>query len=449
MAYNIAVVGTGYVGLVTGTAFADTGNNVFCIDIDKEKIQKLRHGQSPIYEPGLDNYLKKNIQDERIHFHDKLEDVIDVCSIIFLCLPTPPSEDGSADLKHVLLVAHQIADYIKNNNVKDTKIIINKSTVPVGTADKIKDIFTNTIGANNNLHVVSNPEFLREGFAIEDALKPERVVVGTDSAYAKEIMNDLYQPFVRNGNPILFLNIKSAEITKYAANAFLATKISFMNDLSAYCETVGADIDEIRLGIGSDSRIGKRFLFAGLGYGGSCFPKDVKALAFSGDEKNVSFEIVKATQRVNYRQSERFVEFITKRFGDDLTGKKFAVWGLAFKPNTDDVREAPAFSVIEKLLAKGAALSVYDPVAMDNTKNKFGSSIEYASDMYSVLRNTDALVIITEWNNFRRPDFGRIKSLLNNNIIFDGRNLYEISEMKKQNFEYYSIGRSHLGPTGA
>lgn len=443
MSYNIAVVGTGYVGLVTGTAFADTGNNVFCIDIDAEKINMLKKGISPIYEPGLDSYLQKNIKDGRIHFLTKLEEVIEKCTVIFLCLPTPPNEDGSADLKHVLKVAQQIADFIKVEKITAPKIIVNKSTVPVGTADRIKGIFSKTLG-KNKIHVISNPEFLREGFAIDDALKPERVVIGTDSKYSEEIMKDLYQPFVRSGNPIYFLDIKSAEVTKYAANSFLAAKISFMNDLSAYCEAVGADIDEVRLGIGSDSRIGKRFLFAGLGYGGSCFPKDVKALIFSGEEHNTPLEIVKAAQKVNYLQAERFISFITKRFGEDLSGMKFGIWGLAFKPNTDDTREAPSFSVIDKLLSKNAKIAAYDPEAMNNTKLKFGDKIEYSADMYSALSDADALIIITEWNNFRKPDFTKVKQLLKNNIIFDGRNLYEVDDMAKLNFEYYSIGRRHL-----
>lgn len=439
MAYKIGVIGTGYVGLVSGTCFAATGNTVWCVDIDENKINKLKAGICPIFEPGLDRLLERNIKEERLFFTQELAPIVESCSIIFLCLPTPPSEDGSADLQHVLKVAEQIAEIIKNNNVKDKKIIVNKSTVPVGTADKVRSLMLKHID-ESQFEVVSNPEFLREGLAVEDALKPERVVVGTRSKWVEEAMTELYKPFVRTGNPIIFMDEKSAEVTKYAANAFLATKISFMNDLSAYCEKVGADIDKIRYGIGTDSRIGKMFLFAGLGYGGSCFPKDVRALAYSADEMNQPLKIVNATQEVNYDQIDRFFQKIKNYYGS-LNGKHFALWGLAFKPNTDDTREAPAFRVIEQLLAEGATISAHDPEAMENTKLVFGDKIQYHEKMYEALNNADALVIVTEWNQFRTPDFQIIKSKLKENVIFDGRNLYSLEQIESEGFKYFSIGR--------
>lgn len=442
MSYNIGIIGTGYVGLVSGTCFADVGNNVFCVDIDKNKLEKLKNGIPPIYEPGLETILKKNIKDGRIHFTDDLENTVINSEIIFLCLPTPPSEDGSADLKHVLNVANNIAEIIERNSITDFKIIVNKSTVPVGTSKLVDDIF-NKILSNKNIVVVSNPEFLREGFAVEDALKPERIVIGTSDSKAEIIMKDLYKPFVRSGNPIIIMDEKSAEITKYAANSFLAVKISFMNDLSAYCEKVGADIDNIRMGIGSDSRIGKRFLFAGIGYGGSCFPKDVQALIHSTDNEQVSLEIVKAAQVVNARQIERFFSKIQDHF-TNLSNLKFAIWGLAFKPNTDDTREAPAFRLIEMLLEKNAKICAYDPEAIENTKHRFKDKISYSENMYDCLDNADALIIATEWNLFRNPDFQILKQKLKNNIIFDGRNLWTNDEMKEQGFKYLSIGRVPL-----
>lgn len=443
MAYNIGVVGTGYVGLVSGTCFAATGNYVYCVDIDESKVNKLRQGICPIYEPGLSNLLESNIRDERLFFTMDLKSVVDKCNIIFLCLPTPPSEDGSADLQHVKKVATDIAAILKETNPGAEKIIINKSTVPVGTSKIVQDIFDNAIG-NNKISVVSNPEFLREGFAVEDAMKPDRIVVGTSNPKAAEIMRDLYKPFVRSGNPIYIMDEKSAEVTKYAANAFLATKISFMNDLSAYCEKVGADIDSIRLGIGSDSRIGKRFLFAGVGYGGSCFPKDVKAIIYSSEDAGTPLRIVQAAHQVNASQINRFADLIINKFDGNLTGQKIAVWGLAFKPNTDDTREAPAFTIIEKLLEKGAEVSAYDPEAMENTKIVFGDRISYKRNMYDCLNGASALVIVTEWTVFRNPDFGKIKSMLKNNIIFDGRNLFTVEEMLDSGFDYYSIGRKHV-----
>ena len=443
MSYKIAVIGTGYVGLVSGTCFAATGNDVLCVDIDKEKISKMQQGISPIYEPGLEHLLKQNIKEERLHFTTDLKTAVEFASIIFLCLPTPPNEDGSADLNHVKRVAAEIANLIKENNLNENKIVINKSTVPVGTVDKVRSIFDEIL-TKHNVTVVSNPEFLREGFAVEDAMKPERVVIGTSSEYAKEILNDLYKPFVRSGNPIFFMDEKSAEITKYAANAFLATKISFMNDLSAYCEKVGADIENIRMGIGSDSRIGKRFLFAGVGYGGSCFPKDVRALIYSAEKENVSLDIVKAAWSINAKQINRFFDRILSRFGNDLKGKKIGIWGLAFKPNTDDTREAPAFTLIDRFLEEGASVTAYDPEAEFNTRQKFGDSIKYAKNMYDCVDGVDVLVIATEWTTFRNPDFNKMKNLMKNNLIFDGRNLYTNDEMQTVGFEYHCIGRNSV-----
>jgi len=443
MSYNVGIIGTGYVGLVTGTCFAATGNNVYCIDIVPEKIEKLRQGISPIYEPGLETLLQRNIREERLHFSTELNDAVENCKIIFLCLPTPPNEDGSADLQHVLRVAAQIANIIKNKNLTEKKIIVNKSTVPVGTTSKIREIIKEII-PDKEFAVCSNPEFLREGFALEDALKPERIVIGTDDKDAEIILKDLYVPFVRSGNPIFIFDEKSAEVVKYAANSFLAVKISFMNDISAYCEKVGADIDKVRLGIGSDSRIGKRFLFAGIGYGGSCFPKDVRALIHSSEMENVSLDIIKAAQKVNEKQISRFIDRIFNRFNGNLSSLKFALWGLSFKPDTDDVREAPAFRIIDRLLSAQARIDVYDPEAMPNTELKYGNKISYAKNMYHCLADADALIIATEWTVFRNPDFTKLKSLMKQHIIFDGRNLFSLDEMQELNFEYYSIGRKDV-----
>ncbi len=442
MAYKIGVIGTGYVGLVSGTCFAATGNFVTCVDIDEEKVIKLRQGICPIFEPGLDRLLVQNIHEERLFFTTNLAETVENSQVIFLCLPTPPNEDGSADLHHVLGVAEQIGTIIRDKNIKDKKIIVNKSTVPVGTAQKVRDILIKYI-PESLFEVVSNPEFLREGLAVEDAMKPERVVVGTRSKWAEEIMIELYKPFVRTGNPIIIMDEKSAEVTKYAANAFLATKISFMNDLSAYCEKVGADIDKIRFGLGTDSRIGKMFLFAGIGYGGSCFPKDVRALIYSAEEYNQPLRIVKATMEVNESQIKRFFGKIKNRFGD-LSSLKFAIWGLAFKPNTDDVREAPAFKLIDMLLAEGASVNAHDPEALENTRRHFGDKLNYFNKMYDAIDNCDALIVVTEWNQFRTPDFNLIASKLKNKIIFDGRNLYSLDNMSELGFEYYSIGRKDI-----
>lgn len=444
MSYSISIIGTGYVGLVTGTSFAATGNKVLCIDNNEKKIMMLDEGKTPIYEPGLDYIMNRNIKDGRLRFSTNLAAAVEHASIIFLCLPTPPNEDGSADLHHVLDVAKDIANIIKEKDINERKIIVNKSTVPVGTVEKVTKIFSDII-PDKDIFVVSNPEFLREGFAVEDSMKPERVVIGTSSQYAKDVMQNLYKPFVRSGNPILIMDEKSAEVTKYAANSFLAMKISYMNDLSAYCEKVGADIEKIRMGIGSDSRIGKRFLFAGLGYGGSCFPKDVRALIHSSEEVGVTLSLVKAAWEVNLQQQERFLKKIYSRYNGNIEGKTFAIWGLAFKPNTDDIREAPAFRVIDFFLENGAYAKVYDPEAIENTKVRFCNRIIYADDPLDCLSGTDALIIVTEWNVFRNPDLQKIRELLAEPIIFDGRNLFNPDLMEQLGFEYYSIGRKDIG----
>ena len=434
---EIAVVGTGYVGLVTGTCFAETGNNVTCVDINAEKIEMMKQGNVPIYEPMLDVIFERNQREGRLHFTTDLAAAVDKAKIIFLALPTPPGEDGSADLSYILNVAKQLGPLMK-----DYKVIVDKSTVPVGTCELVKAaVATN---AKEQYDVVSNPEFLREGFAVEDFLKPDRVVVGTTSSRAREIMEELYKPFTRQGNPILFMDERSAELTKYAANAFLATKISFMNEIANFCEHVGADVDMVRLGIGSDSRIGKRFLFPGIGYGGSCFPKDVQALAKSGMDAGYEFKILKSVMKVNERQKTALLSPILEHFGQDLKDKKIAIWGLAFKPDTDDIREAPALYMIEHLLAAGATVSAYDPEAMENVKKQKNYAIEYAADQYSALQDADALLICTEWSAFRNPDFDKIEGALKTKTIFDGRNLYDLDKMKKLGFFYKSIGRETI-----
>ena len=432
---KIAVVGTGYVGLVTGTCFAETGNQVICIDIDTDKVEKMKNGIIPIYEPNLDTIFERNISAKRLSFTTSLEDGIKDAEIIFLALPTPPGEDGSADLSYILGVAEQLGKLIK-----DYKVIVDKSTVPVGTAEKVQAVIAKN--AQVDFAVVSNPEFLREGFAVSDFMKPDRVIIGTRDERARKVMESFYRPFVRQGNPIYFMDEKSAELTKYAANSFLATKITFMNEVANFCELVGADVDQVRVGIGSDSRIGKRFLFPGIGYGGSCFPKDVKALVKSGEDLNFKFEILSAVLKVNQEQKTILFPKIKNFFRGDLSGKKIAVWGLAFKPDTDDIREAPALFMIEALLDAGANISAYDPEAMPNVKNSLGAKIDYASDEYSALSGADALLICTEWGIFRNPDFTRMKSLMKDAVLFDGRNLFEIGEMNDKGFYYCSIGRN-------
>ncbi len=432
---KITVVGTGYVGLVTGTCFSETGNKVTCVDIDKNKVDKLSGGQITIYEPGLEKIFLRNIKEGRLTFTTELESAIEGAEIIFLALPTPPGADGSADLKYVLGVADHLGKILK-----DYKVIVNKSTVPVGTADKVSAaIAKNYKGAYD---VVSNPEFLREGVAVDDFMKPDRVVVGTKSERAKKLMNDLYAPFVRQGNPVIFMDERSAELTKYAANSFLATKISFMNEVAQLCERMGADVDMVRRGIGSDDRIGKRFLFPGIGYGGSCFPKDVQALIMSSDEVKYDFEILKAVEKVNANQKLHLVEKIKAHFKGDLKGKHIALWGLAFKPNTDDIREAPALSIIDALTTMGATIAAYDPEAMPNMKAQIGDKIKYASSQYEALTGADFLIIATEWSEFRTPDFERIEKEIKNKIIFDGRNLFDVSKMKELGYHYVSIGRA-------
>ena len=434
---NIAVVGTGYVGLVTGTCLAATGNNVICVDIDEDKVEKMRNGIVPIYEPHLDVLFERNIKQGRLTFTTKLEEAIKDATIIFLALPTPPGEDGSADLSYILGVAEDLGKMIT-----DYKIIIDKSTVPVGTAEKV----TETIAKFTDVEfdVVSNPEFLREGYAVDDFMKPDRVVIGTTSKKAKDVLEHLYKPYVRQGNPIIFMDEKSAELTKYAANSFLATKITFMNEVANFCEKVGADVDMVRIGMGSDNRIGKRFLFPGIGYGGSCFPKDVQALAKSGKEEGYEFQILDSVMSVNQSQKTIIVPKILDYFNNDLKGKKIAFWGLAFKPDTDDIREAPSLYIIEELLKAGASVSAFDPEAMHNVQSLLSDKIQYAVDQYAALKDADALVIATEWTLFRNPDFDLMKKSLNHHVIFDGRNLYELDEMKDLGFDYFSIGRKSI-----
>jgi UDPglucose 6-dehydrogenase len=431
---NIAVVGTGYVGLVTGTCFAENGNHVTCVDIDANKVEKMKNGIIPIYEPHLDVLFERNIKQNRLVFTTNLEEAIKDATIIFLALPTPPGEDGSADLSYVLGVAKQLGKIIK-----DYKIIINKSTVPVGTAEKVRAAVAEN--ATCEFDVISNPEFLREGFAVDDFMKPDRVVIGTKSEKAKKIMNELYAPFVRQGNPIYFMDERSSELTKYAANAFLATKITFMNEIANLCERVGANVDSVRIGIGSDDRIGKRFLFAGIGYGGSCFPKDVQALAKTSNEYNYDFQILNSVMTVNEKQKITIVEKIKTFYNNQLAGKKFALWGLAFKPDTDDIREAPALYIIRELLEAGATISTFDPEAMANVKKMLGDTIEFSNDQYEALDGADALIIATEWSVFRTPDFDKMNGLMKSKVIFDGRNLYDLQRMNDLGYYYSSVGR--------
>ena len=444
---KIAVVGTGYVGLVTGTCLAETGGNVICVDIDEAKVEKMKNGVVPIYEPHLDVLFERNIKQGRLKFTTVLEDAVKDAELIFLALPTPPGEDGSADLSYVLGVAKHLGQIIT-----DYKVIIDKSTVPVGTGEKVHAAVSAELDkrfgkddpARPDFDVVSNPEFLREGFAVDDFMKPDRVVVGAESPRAISQMEKLYKPFVRQGNPIIFMDVRSAELTKYAANSFLATKITFMNEVANLCELLGADVDKVRIGIGSDARIGKRFLFPGIGYGGSCFPKDVQALVKSAGEVKYDFKILNSVMDVNQKQKTIIVPKVKDYFKNDLKGKKIALWGLAFKPDTDDIREAPSLYVIEQLLAAGAEITAYDPEAAENVKGVVGDKINYANDHYEALKDADALVIATEWQIFRNPDFMYMKSFLKGNAIFDGRNLYSLDEMKEQGFYYTSIGRQTI-----
>ena len=431
---KIAVVGTGYVGLVTGTCLAETGNQVTCVDINAEKVKMMQAGQLPIYEPGLDTLFNRNINEKRLIFTTVLADAIADAKIIFLALPTPPGGDGSADLSYVLGAAKDIAKLIT-----EYKVIVTKSTVPVGTADKVRA----AMQANTNIEcaVVSNPEFLREGVAVDDFMKPDRVVVGTMDERARKLMSELYGPYVRQGNPVIFMDERSSELTKYAANSFLATKISFMNEVANLCEKVGADVDMVRRGIGADERIGRRFLFSGIGYGGSCFPKDVQALGKSAEENNYDFKILNAVMDVNTIQKKVLVEKMRAYYKEGLKGKKFAMWGLAFKPDTDDIREAPALYIIEELLKEGATIVSFDPEGMPNVKKLMGDKIGYATNRYEALADADALLIVTEWPVFRTPDFDFMKERLKEPVIFDGRNLYDLERMKECGFYYNSIGR--------
>jgi UDPglucose 6-dehydrogenase len=431
---KIAVIGTGYVGLVTGTCFAETGNTVICVDIDEEKVKKLSNGEMTIYEPGLEKLLRRNLREGRLKFTTDLEESVNESLLILLALPTPPGADGSADLSAILKVANDLGKIIK-----EYKVVIDKSTVPVGTAEKVRK----AIAANckSDFDVVSNPEFLREGLAVEDFMKPDRVIIGTSSEKAKKVLSDLYAPFVRQGNPLVFMDERSAELTKYAANSFLATKISFMNEIAILCEKLGADVDMVRRGLGSDDRIGKRFLFPGIGYGGSCFPKDVKALVQSASEAGYNFNILRAVMQVNESQKVYLVPRIKKYFNNDIKNKRITLWGLAFKPNTDDIREAPALAIIEELLKEGAVITAFDPEAMPNVKKKLGDQISFAANEYDAIRGCDALIVATEWNEFRTPDFERMVSLMKNKVIFDGRNVYEPAKMKDLGFHYESIGR--------
>jgi UDPglucose 6-dehydrogenase len=432
---KIAVVGTGYVGLVTGTCFAETGNKVTCVDIDQSKVEKLSNGEITIYEPGLEKIFLRNLKEGRLKFTTNLEDGIKEADIIFLALPTPPGADGAADLKYVLSVADHLGKILTGY-----KVIVDKSTVPVGTADKVKQAIA--VHYKGEFDVVSNPEFLREGVAVDDFMKPDRVVVGTDSERARKIMGDLFAPFVRQGNPIIYMDERSAELTKYAANSFLAMKISFMNEIAQLCERMGADVDMVRKGIGSDERIGKRFLFPGIGYGGSCFPKDVQALIKSSAEAGYQFNILEAVEKVNASQKLHLVNKILKYYDDKLTGKHFAVWGLSFKPNTDDIREAPSLEMIGALLEKGATITAFDPEAMPNVRKQLGDRIQLATSQYDTLDHADALIIATEWSEFRTPDFEMIENKLKQKVIFDGRNLFDVKQMAELGFHYESIGRS-------
>lgn len=437
---KIAVVGTGYVGLVTGTCFAETGVQVSCVDIDIKKVEKLNNGVVPIYEPGLEALFHRNVAEGRLKFTTDLAEGIKGASVIFLALPTPPGEDGSADLKYILKVADDLGQIMT-----EYAVLVDKSTVPVGTAEKVHAAVAKN--AKVEFDVVSNPEFLREGVAVEDFMKPDRVVVGTKSERAKKVMEKLYAPLVRQGNPVIFMDERSAEMTKYAANSFLAMKITFMNEIANLCELAGADVDNVRKGIGTDSRIGKRFLFAGIGYGGSCFPKDVQALAKTSEEYNYDFKVLKSVMEVNEAQKTKMIPLLKKHFDSDLKGKTIAVWGLSFKPYTDDIREAPALENIEILLEAGAKVIAYDPEGMDNVRNYvFGHKITYAHTPYAALDDADALMIFTEWPQFRTPEFEKMALLMKSKVIFDGRNVYELDQMRELGFTYYSIGRETVAP---
>ena len=432
---KLTVIGTGYVGLVAGACFADMGNDVICIDNNEDKIEQLKNGIIPIYEPGLEELVKSNSLEKRLVFSTDIDNAVKQSQICFIAVGTPQSEDGSADLQYVIEVAESIAKAMNGY-----KVIVNKSTVPVGTADIVEDTIKKNLIQPYAFDVVSNPEFLKQGNAVDDFLYPDRVVIGSNSDKATQIMQELYSPFFRTGNRIVVMNVKSAEMTKYAANSFLATKISFMNEIANLCEKVGANVEMVRVGMSTDSRIGNKFLFPGLGYGGSCFPKDVKALIKTGAEYGIDMSIIKSTEETNKRQRQLFINKITDKFGNDLRGKIFSVWGLAFKPKTNDMREAPSITVIDSLLKKGAKIKACDPRAIESAKCIFGDKIQYSSNLYDTLENSDAILLLTEWNEFRRPDFERVKLLMKTPIIFDGRNQYDKEKMQQKGFEYYSIG---------
>jgi UDPglucose 6-dehydrogenase len=439
---NIAVIGTGYVGLVTGTCFAEMGNHVICVDNDKKKLENIKKGIIPIYEPGLEILLNRNIEKQRLTFIDDLSSAVTESEIIFLCLPTPQSEDGSADLNHVFDVAGKIGKILKKSETNEFKIIVNKSTVPVGTSSNVTKLIAKyCIG---NFEVVSNPEFLREGFAVDNFMKPERIIIGAKSRHVFDKLHMLYEPFVRQGNPIIEMDPESSEVTKYASNSYLAMRITYMNELANFCESAGANIDSVRIGMGSDTRIGKRFLFPGIGYGGSCFPKDVNALIKTSEDINSPIRLLKIVDEVNKMQKQILVKKVLMHFKNNIKGKKIAVWGLAFKPNTDDMREAPSITIIKALHKAGARLTGYDPAAMDKAKLYLKDVLEYAQNQYDLLDNADALLILTEWNEFRNPDFDIIKSLMTLPVIFDGRNIYDPEKMRKLGFSYYSIGRKSV-----
>jgi UDPglucose 6-dehydrogenase len=441
---KIAVVGTGYVGLVSGTCFAETGITVTCVDIDQHKIDNLKEGNIPIYEPGLENMVKNNVEKGRLFFSTSLQESIIDCEAVFIAVGTPPDEDGSADLQYVLAVADDIGKFMQ-----DYLVIATKSTVPIKTAEKVRQRVADALEKRNveiDFDVASNPEFLKEGAAINDFLKPDRIVIGTDSKRAEKLMKRLYKPFLLNGHPIVFMDITSAEMTKYAANSMLATKISFMNDIANLCEAVGADVNMVRKGIGSDTRIGNKFIYPGAGYGGSCFPKDVKALIRTGDEYNRSLEILKAVELVNENQKSIIPDKVKTHFGNDLKGKKIGIWGLSFKPQTDDMREAPSLRIIEELIAAGAEIKGYDPVAMKEAKHRLGDKIEYCEDKYEALVDTDALVLVTEWPEFRVLNYRMLEKLMHEKVIFDGRNIYDAEELQEYGFTYYSIGKQPVKP---
>lgn len=439
---NLSIVGTGYVGLVSGTCFAEMGSTVICVDNNPEKLKKLRDAEVPIYEPGLDILFYRNIAKSRLAFTDDLKSAVLSTDIIFLCLPTPQGEDGSADLQYVTSVADKIGQILKDNEDKDYKIIVNKSTVPVGTSRKVEAILSKY--GIKNFDVVSNPEFLREGFAVEDFMKPDRIVIGTRTEKAMLKMKNLYEPFVRQGNPIINMDNESSEVTKYAANSYLAMRITYMNDLANFCEVVGADVDMIRRGMGTDSRIGKRFLFPGIGYGGSCFPKDVNALMKTAEDNGSELRILTVVDKINKEQKQVLVKKVLKHYNNDIKGKHFAVWGLAFKPNTDDMREAPSITIINSLLEHGATVSAYDPASAETSRFYFKDRIEYAENEYAALKNADALLLLTEWNEFRNPKFEDLRAELKAPVIFDGRNIFSVEKMQEENFTYYSMGRKSV-----